>query len=324
VSPEERRPCPAMACMGSWRIQAAVVLVVLFWLPAAAQSLGDVARAERERQSKIQHRAPLLTDEDLNRDKILQRTPRDTDSAVRSGDNSAAVSEALPLGDYARALRQRRAAEQASAPNPGAKPAIESAPAGSNPVALTPPLQPGVALPAQNGVSLGDVARQTRRERDAARLTRSREGTPQPAAQGNHGVSPVESAQRPDPGAKPNGGVKSIRVPRGGSLWRLAQEYLGSGRLWPALWKANPQVRDPNRIRAGQVLHCPGLREVQSSDSVRSARLRQPNSGGASPAAQGSATVQVTGEAGQLTPTKTGIRSGERLRKSLLSRALSR
>jgi len=40
-----------MSRMGSWRTQVVVVLLALGWLPATAQSLGDVARAERERRS---------------------------------------------------------------------------------------------------------------------------------------------------------------------------------------------------------------------------------------------------------------------------------
>ena len=116
--------------------QFAVALVLSVSLPAAAQSLGDVARAERERQSKVQHHAPVLTDEDLTRDQILPSRPRGSDSSVQPADDGAIPSQDVSLGDYARALRQRRTAEPASAPDSAAKPAIESAPA--NPVARTP------------------------------------------------------------------------------------------------------------------------------------------------------------------------------------------
>jgi len=339
VSPSKPRPCPAMACMGSWRTQAMVVLLALGWLPATAQSLGDVARAERERRSKMPHHAPVLSDEDLVRDKILQKAPRDADSASPPSDNGAdaATSENVSLGDHARALRQRRAGEQASAPNADANPAIESG-------------------PDQKTTSLGDAARQARAEREAARTSRMHSSPPQPAVLDSDtrvaqprpantmptpttGASPglARSATlRPksspphtpqsravlEPGAIANGPADLIRVSRGSSLWKLAHEHLGDGRLWPVLWKANPQIRDPNRIRAGQLLHCPVLREREPSDSSRSASLKRPSSAGV-PAVD-SATVPATGEVGQPTPTGLGIRPDERLRKSLFSRALSR
>jgi len=153
-----------MACMGSWRTQAVIVLLAVGWLPATAQSLGDVARAERERRSKMPHHAPVLSDEDLVRNKILQKAPRDADSASPPSDNGAdaATGENVSLGDYARTLRQRRVGEQASAPNADANPAIESG-------------------PDQKTTSLGDAARQARAEREAARTSRMHSSPPQPA-----------------------------------------------------------------------------------------------------------------------------------------------
>ncbi len=67
--------------------------------------------------------------------------------------------------------------------------------------------------------------------------------------------APQPRAEEPDTTAD----EQTIRVPRGASLWRLARTYLGAGNLWAALWKANPQIKDPNRIRAGQVLRLPDL-----------------------------------------------------------------
>jgi len=312
-----------MSRMGSWRTQVVVVLLALGWLPATAQSLGDVARAERERRSKMPHHAPVLSDEDLIRDKILQKAPRDADPSSRPNSNGAdaATSENVSLGDYARGLRQRRAAEQAAAPNAAAKPAIESVSAGSNSVALTPLSGTG---PDQKTMSLGDFARQARAEREAARLARTHSNPPQPAAQESNNTrvpQPIpQSRAGLEPGAMAAG--QSIRVPRGGSLWKLARVYLGAGRLWPALWKANPQIQNPNHIQAGQLLRYPVLRDQEPSDSSRSASLKRPTSADVPPA--DSATAPAAGEAGQLTPTGLGIRPDERLRKSLFSRALSR
>jgi len=290
--------------MGSWRTQVAVVVLISAWLPASAQSLGDAARAERERQSKIQHHAPVLTDEDLGRGKILPSAPRGSDSGAQPAESGAAINEDVPLGDYARALRQRRAGEQASAPDSAATPGIESVPA--SPVAQTPLPQPGVAAPDQSDMPLGDAARQVRSERDAARATRMRDRTPQAAAAQQTALPSAHEPSTPSP-------AKSIRVPRGSSLWRLAQQYLGSGRMWRALWKANPQIHDPNRIRAGQMLRYPVLRDQEPGDSSGSAGLSQLRNAAVSSADSVAAV-----------PTRLGIRSDGRLRKSLLSRELSR
>lgn len=392
---------PAIGCMSNWRTQLAIAVLTLSISPAGAQSLGDVARSERERRARMAHHAPMLTDEDLRRDQILKKTPSYSDSALPSPDNSTStnVDENVPLGDYARALRQRRVAEPAAPAS-----AIATGPAPEpQPAAVAIVAQP-VAAPAaadQKPTSLGDLAREVRAERAAARRVRIQEqkraaavqqkaAQPEVAQQNTAHSKPVQSAAsnretaRADkaahevttahavpappaspkpahqpkvaqpavqararvaaapavkraqltelaakPSAQPVGktfqqgpvrqraaqpavqatkkvvhadqiahtapapavsvkpaqlttvaakpsvqpapqprtiqerditaGEQSIRVPRGASLWSLARTYLGAGNLWAALWKANPQIKDPNRIRAGQTLRLPDL-----------------------------------------------------------------
>ena len=48
-----------------------------------------------------------------------------------------------------------------------------------------------------------------------------------------------------------------VRVRRGDSLWRIAKRYLGRGNNWPKIAAVNPELADPNRIRAGQLLRLP-------------------------------------------------------------------
>jgi LysM domain len=49
-----------------------------------------------------------------------------------------------------------------------------------------------------------------------------------------------------------------VTVPAGGSLWSLAQAYLGSGTEWLEIYQANPQlIPDPNMVLAGQQLVIP-------------------------------------------------------------------
>ena len=394
--------------------------------PAGAQSLGDVARSERDRRARMAQHAPMLTDEDLHRDRILRKAPGASDSALPSPENTTptAVDENLPLGDYARELRRRRLAEPAPPENAvAAGPAPKTLPAPVAIVAHEP--QPAVAPAAAEPkpASLGDLAREVRAEREAARRIRVQEqkraaqeklaqqkpapqaaqqkpvqpavqasknkdavrtakvaqppkpapqaaqvaaittksvkpaqltevaakpsapqvakaapqtvvkvapqtavkavpqtaakpvpqtaakATPQivvkaapqtaakPAVQVSKNVvhvekaapavkaapqaaqaapvatrvkpaqlttvaakpvpQPAPQAKAVEPAATPDG--QTVRVPRGASLWSLARTYLGAGNLWTALWKANPQIHDPNLIRAGQVLRLPDL-----------------------------------------------------------------
>ncbi len=43
-------------------------------------------------------------------------------------------------------------------------------------------------------------------------------------------------------------------VKQGDTLWDIASTFLDKPWLWPALWKANPEVKDPHRIYVGDVL----------------------------------------------------------------------
>ena len=372
--------------MSNWRTQLAVAILALSCSTASGQSLGDVARSERERRARMAHHAPMLTDEDLRRDQILKQTPAGSDSALPSPDTtSTEIDENLPLGDYARALRQRRLAQPAPAENAvAAGPAPEPQPA---PVAIVSH-EPQPAATPEKTTSLGDLAREVRAERAAARQARIQEQkkaaqlkAPQQAAQpvavqkpvqaaAKHAVraektvqvaktapraahvakasskpghsievaakakttpapqpaqpkltvkaaQPAVQASRPSvqvakarraakpavqtvhstpaasvtikpaqlttvaakastnparqappvPEADITAGERSIRVPRGASLWKLAHTYMGAGNLWKALWKANPQIKDPNRIRAGQTLRLPELDNEDNASS---------------------------------------------------------
>ena len=49
----------------------------------------------------------------------------------------------------------------------------------------------------------------------------------------------------------------SITVHSGDSLWKIAASQLGSGAAWPCIAQANPQLRDANLLRPGQILVLP-------------------------------------------------------------------
>jgi len=49
----------------------------------------------------------------------------------------------------------------------------------------------------------------------------------------------------------------SVTIRSGDSLWKLAASQLGSATAWPCIAQANPQLRDANRLRPGQILILP-------------------------------------------------------------------
>jgi len=49
----------------------------------------------------------------------------------------------------------------------------------------------------------------------------------------------------------------SITIRSGDSLWKIAASQLGSGAAWPCIAQANPQLRDANLLRPGQILSIP-------------------------------------------------------------------
>jgi hypothetical protein len=47
-------------------------------------------------------------------------------------------------------------------------------------------------------------------------------------------------------------------VRKGDTLWDISGTYLRDPRAWPDVWKQNPGIKDPNRIKPGQVVKLPG------------------------------------------------------------------
>jgi nucleoid-associated protein YgaU len=55
-------------------------------------------------------------------------------------------------------------------------------------------------------------------------------------------------------------GLKRIVVVWGDSLWSLAVKIYKDGFEWKRLWKANKNIKDPNKIWPGQVINAPVLK----------------------------------------------------------------
>lgn len=114
-------------------------------------------------------------------------------------------------------------------------------------------------------VPLGELARQLRAEREArAHGSLARVAAPAP---------------RSSPSARPGRrftAARVVRVERGDTLWKLAQQHLGSGFKWTELARLNPQIENPDRIYVGQAVYLPLERassdtrqvEVQRGDSL--------------------------------------------------------
>jgi LysM repeat protein len=73
--------------------------------------------------------------------------------------------------------------------------------------------------------------------------------------------------------AQPVATQHTISVKPGDSLWKLAQENLGSGNRWHELLAINPSIADPNQIRAGAHLVLPA---VTASSAARVAGSNAP------------------------------------------------
>ncbi len=243
----------------------------------SAQSLGDVARQQRERRAQAPCTARVYTNEDLNRPQILDSKERACLDASRRTTPAAPpyLETAAPtvvgfetrlpdtplalIAPRDRLMKEARLAREARW-NQEAKLARESR--GAKPLRTTPAML----------------------QLEPASEVRTR--VIEPAAP-TPGIAPTLPVARPlrievAPAVRvvvPNNetisvaqGTREVRVQRGDSLWRIAARHLGDGKAWRRIADANPQISDPNRIHLGDVIRLPEVASsTEASSSAREA-----------------------------------------------------
>lgn len=71
-------------------------------------------------------------------------------------------------------------------------------------------------------------------------------------------VGPVSGGPKPPPATEPPAPQRTHTVIKGNTLWGIAQQYYGSGPLWPRIFDANrDRIADPHWIFVGQVFVIP-------------------------------------------------------------------
>lgn len=67
--------------------------------------------------------------------------------------------------------------------------------------------------------------------------------------------APAEKPAEPAPEEKPAGSANTYEVVKGDSLWKIAQNFYGSGAEWTVIYEANKDtVKNPDQIWVGQLL----------------------------------------------------------------------
>lgn len=202
-----------------------------------AQSLGDVARQERARQKHLPRTTRhVYTNDDLERRQILVPEDRARFEADRKDpsqpfapESSTVTSEAThqreePLGDVARRYRMLKQLEEIL---------------DADKTDVLPGAKPALASPTLTRPRAVPIRDPFQKE---PRVTRQPEFQKRPTLFGG----------------------EKIRINPGDSLWRLARRRLGNGSLWRKILAVNPQLKDPNLIRAGEWIQMP-QKEATSS-----------------------------------------------------------
>jgi LysM repeat protein len=222
-------------------------LLALFFLvpPAYSQSLGGIARQERERRrehpSQVTH---VYDNDDLARPQILVPTDR---ARFDGTDESAAPA---PDVNPVQALRDT--------PIPTTVTVVCQAPSVAH---------KRRTMVAENQVSSKNLPLKVRLAKPhTVSVTESVSNTTQPMVPVRVAATPAPSQIVPTneenvPVISGRGlgtaAITHIRVQPKDTLWKLAAKYLGSSKNWRSLAANNPQLKNPRRLQVGMELLLP-------------------------------------------------------------------
>jgi nucleoid-associated protein YgaU len=253
--------------------------------PCFAQNVADAAKVERERRQHSARRSNhVYTNDDLKRKHIL--VPEDEERALEARRNSAS-----PAYDANNSSATPDAPASADGVAPGqpsinGAPAIsllpfslpqaeafgEFAPALSSPYFasrnFTRPTAPRVrrAHPILDDLLIVDLQKNQTLPA-APEFPATPPPTPTPS-DATHFAAPahVHASAASHATTLPATQTGTVRVQRGDSLWKLAEQHLGNGTRWHELAELNPEIGDPNVIHVGDSIRlAPQSQETQSA-----------------------------------------------------------
>ena len=249
-----------------------LLAVTLLASPAYSQSLGDLARQERDRkQDQTTHSTHVYDNDDLKRAQILvpedrervQATKRKAEPAFSKSPTEIAGGgdvdlSSLPLSDIARRYTEVVVAVAVAVDGPVGAPVVK--------VVKKDRRQPEPPNASRRNLTVRTRAYPTSSE-PAAHL-RVAPTSPAPVSVTETSISkPVTgepaagSPQIADTARlvhKDSAEGSRVQVQRGDTLWELAKECVGRGEDWPLLAANNPQVLEPARLPVGIWLRVPG------------------------------------------------------------------
>jgi nucleoid-associated protein YgaU len=220
---------------GSWLF---ALLALSMGTPVYSQSLGEIARQERERKQQHPSQATHVYDnDDLARPHILLPEDEKRVQAKKKVNTPPAGYAPVETVD--------------SAPKVSAPVSNQIAPAAQDvksdlPVlglhSMPPQPKPETSTATNPDLSQPPVTVRPRVKPSTSRTT--------PAPTQTESVSSGTQHQEIS-------GDTQVRVQPGDTLWKLASKYLGAGKDWQALAACNPQVKNPMRLQVGTLVRLP-------------------------------------------------------------------
>ena len=284
------------------RSGALVSLVFFCAATSFAQSLGDIARQERERKKEQPPRtAYVYTNDDLKKEHILVPEDQARVLAARRNASTPAVeasqspTPAPPVASSTSSIESVSVLPNIPAPaipDSGTRASTSVVPIMPAPITLE---TPGEAAPehlpstyvsqqVSTGIHVrtqlseqpivGTVPSESRLSATAEKKSvRPRVVTGLVARSDFSGLQPHRAVLEREPVDSGAGDV--ITVKPGDSLWKLAKTYLGRGSRWRELAQLNPQISDANVIHANEWI-CLPARDVQTARQTVSPHAHAP------------------------------------------------